>query len=120
MDGLNYFLPGQLWQYDTRPGEENSLLTVLAIDDEEDYTIIHVRLDNINFGSNGFIQHIAFSAEAIMNSVTSFIKHLDAVPDYKEAYNQWKQAFEEGKTDYWKVTVKEAVEAIGQRRNKKD
>ncbi len=72
MYDLNYFLPGQLWQYDTRPGEENSLLTVLAIDDEEDHTIIHVRLDNINFGSNGYIQHLAFSAEAIMDSVTGF------------------------------------------------
>lgn len=119
MDGLNYFLPGQLWQYNTRPGEENSLLTVLKIDDEEDYTIIHVRLDNINFGSNGYIQHLAFSIEAIMDSVTGFIKHLDAVPDYKEAYDQWKQSFEQGKTDYWKVTVKEAVEAIGQRMNKR-
>lgn len=120
MYDLNYFLPGQLWHYNTRPGEENSLLTVLAIDDEDDYTIIHVRLDNINFGSNGYIQHLAFSAEAIMDSVTGFIKHLEKIPDFKEGYDHWKQAFKEGKTDYLKVTVKEAVEAIGQRMNKKD
>lgn len=120
MYDLNYFLPGQLWQYDTRPDEENSLLTVLKIDDEEDYTIIHVRLDNINFGSNGYIEHLAFSADAMMNSVTGFIKHLDKLPDFKEGYDHWKQRFKEGKANYWEITVKEAVEAIGQMINKKD
>lgn len=120
MDGLNYFLPGQLWQYDHRPCDENSVLTVLAIDDEEEYTIIHVRLDNINFGSNGYIEHLAFSAEAMMESVTGFIKHLDAVPEYKEEYDEWKERFEAGKADYWRIPVKEVVEGIAQFINKKD
>ena len=120
MDGLNYFLPGQVWQYDTRPGEENSTLTVLAIDDEEDHVIIHIRLDDLNFGSTGCIRHLPFSADAIMDSVTGFIKHLDAVPDFKEGYDQWKQEFEAQKAGYWKMVVKEAVEAIDQVMNKKD
>lgn len=119
MDDLNYFLPGQLWQYDTRPGEETSVITILAIDDEEDHIIIHVRLDNINFGSNGYIQHLPFSADAIMGSVTNFIKHLDELPDFKEGYDQWKQNFIAGKADYWKIPVKEVVEAINQIMNNK-
>ncbi len=120
MDGLNYFLPGQVWQYDTRPSEEKSILIILSIDDEEDHTIIHVRLDNINFVNNGCIQHLPFSDDAIMNSVTAFIKHLDAVPDFKAGYDQWKQEFEAGKAGYWKIPVKEAIEAIDQVMNKKD
>ena len=31
MNDINYFLPGQLWQYNTRNGEEASTLTVLKI-----------------------------------------------------------------------------------------
>ncbi|MEO6252015.1 MAG: hypothetical protein ABIO79_01810 [Ferruginibacter sp.] len=112
MDGLNYFLPGQLWQYDTRTCEENSTLTILHIDDEEDYTIIHVRLDNIDFVTGGCIQHLPFSADAIMGSVTDFVKHLDAVPDFKVGYDQWKEQYDAGKAGYWKMVVKEAVEAI--------
>lgn len=118
MDGLNYFLPGQVWQYDTRPGEENSILTILAIDDGEEDAIIHVRLEHINFG-NGCIRHLPFSADAIMNSVTGFIKHLDAVPDFKDGYEHWKQQFEVKKAGYWKIIVKEAVEAIEQAMHKK-
>lgn len=118
MDGLNYFLTGQLWKYDTRPGEENSTLTVLAIDEGDDHTIIHIRIDNVIFGS-GFIRHLPFSADAIMNSVTGFIKHLDAVPDFKDGYDQWKQEFIAGKAGYWRIPVKEAVEAIDQIMNNK-
>jgi hypothetical protein len=120
MYDLNYFLPGQVWQYDTRPGEENSTLTVLAIDEEEDYAIIHIRLDNINVGKDGCIRHLPFSADTIMDSVTGFVKHLDAVPEFKDGYDQWKKQFQTGRAGYWKIPVKEAVEAIGQVMNKKD
>ena len=119
MDGLNYFLPGQVWQYDTRLGEENSKLTILSVDDDLENTIIHVRLDNIHFVNGGCIRHLPFSADAIMGSLTDFIKHLDAIPDFKEGYDQWKQQFEAGKAGYWKIVVKEALEAIDQVMNKK-
>ncbi|HMK05631.1 MAG TPA: hypothetical protein VK489_15625 [Ferruginibacter sp.] len=119
MDDLNYFLPGQVWQYDTRSGEENSTLTVLAIEEGEYYAIIHVRIENINFINDGCLPHLAFSADAVMASVTDFVKHLDAVPDFKEGYTHWKQAFEDRKAGYWRITVKEAVEAIEQVMRKK-
>jgi len=113
MYDLNYFLPGQVWQYDTRPGEESSTLTILSIEEGEDHAIIHIRLDNINFINDGCLPHLAFSADAIMASVTDFIKH-DVVPDFKEGYDHWKQAFEARKAGYWQIIVKEAVEAIEQ------
>ena len=119
MYDLNYFLPGQVWQYDTRTGEEKSTLTVLAIDDTEDHAIIHIRLDHINFAGGNCIQHLPFSAEAVMDSITGFIKHLDTVPVFKDGYDQWKQEFEAGRAGYWKITVKEAVEAIDQVMKKK-
>ena len=42
MNDINYFLPGQLWQYNTRNGEEASTLTVLKIDELENDAIIHI------------------------------------------------------------------------------
>ncbi len=120
MNDINYFLPGQLWQYNTRNGEEASTLTVLKIDELENDAIIHIRIDELGIGGQrGFLAHLPFSADAMMASVTGFIKHLDAVPDFKEGYDQWKQSFEDGKADYWKVAVKEAVEVIEQIMNKK-
>lgn len=113
MGDLNYFLPGQLWQYDTRSGEENSVLTILKIDELENDAIVHIRLDYLNIGGRpGFLAHLPFSADAMMASVTGFIKHLDAVPDFEGGYQHWKQQFDAGKTGYWTIGIKEAIDAI--------
>ncbi|HEX2683624.1 MAG TPA: hypothetical protein VHL77_06815 [Ferruginibacter sp.] len=114
MDGLNYFLPGQVWQYSTRPGEESSTITVLKIDEIEDDAIIHIRIDHIQQLTGGCIQHMPFAADAVLASVTDFVKHLNEVPGFVDGYNQWKQAHDEGKAGYWNMPVKEAVEAVCQ------
>jgi len=119
MNDSNYFLPGQVWQYDTRPGEEGSTLTVLSIEEQENFAIVHIRLDHINFINDGCLPHLAFSADAVMASVTGFVKHLDAVPGFKEGYDHWKKAFEEKRAGFWQMTVKEAVESIEQVMRKK-
>jgi hypothetical protein len=113
MNDINFFHPGQVWQYNTRSGEEASTLTVLKIDELEDDAIIHIRIDGIQIGKGDHIGHLPFSAEAIEASVTGFVKHLDQLPGFEEGYFQWKQQFDAGKAGYWKITVKEAIEAIG-------
>ena len=120
MDGLNYFLPGQVWHYDTRPGDEHSTITILKIDELDENAIIHIRVDHIDFVTGGCIQHLPFSADSIMGSVTDFIKHLDPVPDFEAGYEQWKEAYDAKKAGYWTIPVKEAVEAVYQVMNKKD
>lgn len=119
MDGINYFMPGQVWQYDTRPGEENSRLTVLQIDEEEAQVIVHIRLEQLPFLPNGIIQHMPFTAEALMASVTDFVQHLEAVPDFREGYEAWKQQYDAGKGGYWKIAVKHAVESFEHILNRK-
>ncbi len=119
MYDLNYFLPGQIWQYNSRIGEENSSLTILAIDEKEDAAIIHIRIDNIYLGTGNYIGHLPISAEALMDSVTNFVRHLETIPDFKYGYDQWKQAFEEGKAAYWKIAVKDVIDSIERIMNKK-
>ena len=112
MNDINFFHPAQVWQYNTRSGEESSKLTVLKIDELENDTIIHIRIDSINIGSGNYIGHMPFSAAAIEASVSGFVKHLNELPEFEEGYQQWKQEFDEGKAGYWKITVREAIDAV--------
>lgn len=112
MDGINIFMPGQVWQYQTRAGEENSTLTVLCIDELEDDAIIHIRVEGIQIGNASSIGHLPISAAALESSLTAFIMHLDKLPEFSEGYDQWKQAFDSGKAGYWKLPVSEAINAI--------
>lgn len=113
MNDINFFHPAQVWQYNTRSGEEASTLTVLKIDELEDDAIIHIRIDGITIGNVDHIAHLPFSAEAMEDSVTCFVRHLDELPGFEEGYARWKQEFDAGKAGYWKIRVKEAIEAIG-------
>jgi hypothetical protein len=117
MDGLNYFMPGQVWKYDTRPGEENSTVTILAIDEHDEHAIIHIRIDQVVIsgdGKPGYLPHLPFSDDAVLNSVTDFLGHLEAVPDFKEGYDHWKREYDAGKAGCWSIPVKEVVDAIEQ------
>ena len=121
MDDLNYFLPGQVWQYDNRQGEEASTITVLKIDELDNDAIIHIRIDNIVIGNEQeYLPHLPFSAEAIMESVSGFIKHIDEIPEFEEGYLYWKEQFDAGKAGYWSVPVKEAIDAISQLLSEKE
>jgi hypothetical protein len=116
---LNYFLPGQLWRYDTRDVEQDSTITILKVDDLEEETIIHIRIDRVRLnGGLGYLSHIAFSADALMNSLTFFVNHLEALPDFEEDYKQWKKEFDDGTINYWTVPVKEVLTGVTERMNK--
>lgn len=110
---LNYFVPGQLWQYDTRAAESESTLTILKIDDWEEEVIVHVRIDKLRInGGLGYISHLAFSADVLLESLVAFIGHLESVPEYEDDYQQWKRGFDFGKIKYITIPVKEAIAAI--------
>lgn len=115
MDGINIFMPGQRWLYDTRDGEEQSTLTVLTIDELEDDAIIHIRVDGLILPGTTSLEHLPFSADALMASVTEFDKHLDQIPAFTEGYTAWKQAFDSGKGGYWKQPVKTVIAFIAAR-----
>ena len=112
MNDLNFFHPGQVWQYYTRSGEENSTLTILKIDELEDDAIIHIRIDDIKLAYTDDIIHLPFSAEAMESSVTGFVKHLDVIAEFTEGYQQWREVFDNGKGGYWKMPVSEVLDAI--------
>jgi hypothetical protein len=93
------FHPGQVWQYKTRHGEEISFLTILKVESLPKFgTIIHIRVDKVRLRNctggpePDKFEHMPFTRDAIELSVTKLIKEDSEVPDYKEGYDEWRNA----------------------------
>lgn len=114
------FEPGQVWKYAGRPGEEESTLTILKIEQyEKGGTIIHIRVDGIilfnpNTGRDNLthIGHMPFAEEAISKSVTEIVGLNDNLPDFSQGYNQWKEAWDNGKAGCWTIGIKDAIQGM--------
>jgi len=114
------FKVGQVWKYSNRNGEDNSTLTILKIEkyDKGD-TIIHIRVDGVKIyssqsstGYSEFIGHLPFSEKAISKSVTKLVGQINNLPDFSDGYNQWKEAWDNGKGGYWTIELKEAIDGV--------
>jgi len=115
------FRPGQIWRYKTRPGEEKSFFTILRIESLPKIgTIIHIRVDKIRLHNctggpepENF-QHMPFRLDAIERSATKIEKESSDIPDYKDGYDEWRNAC----GGVYTITVAEAV-AVGEATFKK-
>ena len=111
------FTAGQIWKYNNRPGDEDSTLTILDVEEYEKEVVVHIRIDGITMAlptvtTTNHIKHLPFSAMALTGSVTRLIGHAPVLPPFLEGYTQWKNAFDAGKAGYWKIPVQETVEAV--------
>ncbi len=101
------FVPGQVWNYKTRPGEENSKLTILRVEPYHQLgDAIHISVSNVLTDSIG---HMPFSAEAMKGSVTTLVSEGNGVSIENEGYDEWKK--QEG--GIFTISVAEAIDAIG-------
>lgn len=114
------FKVGQVWKYINRAGEDSSVLTILKIEkyDKGD-TILHIRVDGVKIyspraaaGYSSFIGHLPFSEKSISASVTELVGQHNNLPDFSEGYNQWKEAWDNGKAGYWTIDLKDAIDGI--------
>jgi len=105
-------MPGQVWQYSNRLGEDDSTLTILKIDELEEDVIIHIPIDGIQLGQSDHIAHLPCSAEAIEASVVDFVRHLAILPEFEEGYSRWKELFNNKKAGYWTIPVSQVLDAI--------
>jgi hypothetical protein len=115
------FEEGQVWSYKNRVGEEKSTILILYIEKldsslKED-KVIHIAIDNIKIRnlknnkkiSDG-IQHVPLSEKALKNSILKLEKHNVELPDFREDYNYWKKAFENGEGGVWSVEVAKIID----------
>jgi hypothetical protein len=89
------FKPGQVWSYETRPGESASTFTILRIDSSEKIgIIIHVRVDGLlAHNPHGdvvpSVEHMPFTRDAMLASVDRLLKSDQPLPTL-EGLERWK------------------------------
>ncbi|WP_139217861.1 hypothetical protein [Pontibacter chinhatensis] len=111
------FKEGQVWEYETRIGEESSKLTILKVEEyPRGQVVVHIAIDNVNIKSPTSedsivtsIEHLPFDLEALEKSVTKKITDNQPIPDFKDGYEVWKLFFDEGDAGVFSTSVKEAV-----------
>jgi len=107
------FHAGQVWQYKTRPGEEDSFVTILRVESLGKKTIIHVRVDKVRLKNCAggpepdTIEHMPFAREAIESSVTKLLKEDSKIPDFRAGYDDWRNAC----GGVYTISIAEAVKA---------
>lgn len=111
---------GQIWKYKNRTGEDSSTVTILKIEKyEKGDTIIHIRVDNIKIyspqsatGFSNVVDHLPYSKNALLKSITKLVGQTNDLPDFSEGYNLWKEAWDSGAAGYWTTDLKEAINGV--------
>jgi hypothetical protein len=114
---MSRFAAGQVWSYHTRPGEEDSRLTVVKVEPNERLgTLVHVRLDGVAQknphapdGVSRVVHHMPFAEAAIERSVVELLDSGPTPTSWEEGYRLWREAFDKGKAGVFTITVAESV-----------
>jgi hypothetical protein len=89
------FKPGQIWSYETRPGESASTVTILRIDLKSKIGIVvHVRVDGLlAHNPRGdvvpSVEHMPFTRDAMLLSVKRLLKADQPLPTL-EGLERWQ------------------------------
>jgi len=113
---------GQVWNYNSRPREEKSTLTIVKVESHEKLgVIVHVCLQGLKIknpqtpsGISNTIPHAPFSEKAIQESVTKLNRITQDLPDFKEGYNSWRDA----QGGIWTISVSDAIATVEKCLNK--
>jgi hypothetical protein len=90
------YKPGQVWSYKTRPGEDDSTITILRVESTPKLgVIVHVRIDGFKLENctgqkgNSAMDHAPFTKAAIDKSVVKLLRTEKDIPDFQEGYTDW-------------------------------
>ena len=115
------YKPGQMWSYQTRPGEEKSTFIVLKVENHPVFgNIVHIALDNLKLNCRANpddctvsqAQHLPFSEAAITKSAVKMLKENVALPDYREGYDIWREAFDAKRAGIYTASIADAVKTM--------
>jgi hypothetical protein len=92
------YAEGQVWEYKTRPGEEESLIKIQKIEGfpeadspEKVYHISIVGLHYRNSAVPGKAMHLPVSRKTLDASLTRLSTKSPEFPDYREGYQIWRE-----------------------------
>jgi len=119
---ITKFAAGQVWTYQTRPEESDSRITIVRVDDDDEYgTIVHIYVSDVaipNPGAPGgqttYIAHLPYADEALEAAVLEKESETLELPSYEEGYRLWHDAFENGEAGVFTIPVAEAISFVEQ------
>src|SRR3989442_7845641 len=96
---------GQMWSFKTRPGEEKSYFIVVRVETHPKLgNIIHIAVRKLKMqkphspdGISEDVNHMPFSEEALNKSAVKMLKDKVDLPDFKDGYQMWRDAFDAGR-----------------------
>ncbi len=110
------FTVGDIWSYQTRPGENASTLTILKVEQYPDLgQVVHIRVDGIHLinplkgNQISDIPHLPFRAGALQQSVTQRVGHAEQLADFSEGYTVWKTAYDAHQAGAFKTSVAQTL-----------
>ncbi|MDA7858193.1 hypothetical protein N9B31_03660 [Mariniblastus sp.] len=117
---LTQFSVGQIWTYTTRDCETDSRMTIVRLDEDPDFgTIVHVFVSGVSIpntqapgGITTFIAHLPYSEEALEKCVLQLDGESTELPDYEEAYQLWRTAFESDEAGVFDDPVSEVIASM--------
>lgn len=117
--GTMKYSVGQVWNYQTRKGEEKSTLKILKIENySETGNVIHIFINGLRIKNpaspTGYAEncsHIPISEKVLDKSVTNLINETYKKPDSLEldGYSYWKKEFDKGNAGVFTIPVSEIV-----------
>lgn len=108
---------GQVWEYQTRPGEAQSLLKIQLVESDnsagDDAPIYHISIIGVNVGISDLwddLPHLPVSETTLDMSVVRLSNSQAAFPDPSEGILVWREAH----GGVFTVSVSEIVEIVEQ------
>jgi len=119
------FKVGQIWRFNTRPGEENSTLKILKVEKYDSAgVVIHIYVNGLKLknpqrptGFSDDIGHLPLLKDAVLKSVTTLVSEDSKLPDFREGYNNWKEAFDSNKGGIFSIVVSDAIKYVEEAMN---
>jgi hypothetical protein len=114
------FKVGQMWSYKTRLGEEKSYFIVVKVETQSKLgNIVHIAVRKLKMqnphspdGTSENVDHMPFSEEALNRSAVKVLKDKVDLPNFRDGYQEWRDAFDAGRAGIYTITLAEAVKVM--------
>ena len=109
------FDEGQVWAYNTRPGEEGSTLLIDKVEDDPKLgRIYHISISKIQIKSGPGVftdqmPHLPVSRQTLELSCIKLVGRSEPNPMYLPGYRRWRQAFDAGHAGIYTISIAEIL-----------
>lgn len=116
------FRPGQVWTYQTRPGEEASRIIICRVETEPKLgQIVHIHINGLRIknkhapeGITPTVGHMPYTSDALQACVVKLESLGTTLPDFEDGYREWKKA----SGGAWTLPLAEAIAGMEETLNK--